>query len=158
MCWWPWAEAAGWRCPEATPHYHDRCGVLWSCLRLGEAFMGSGCAFPLSMLLPGGCHSTWTHRDSQPWGVDAGYGELQWFSADVHPASISHSPSRGKHPQPVYCQNNLDCPDRLPNPGPLNSSGFARTGFILMVSSCLSCCRAPEQLADWSVSSLKEEG
>lgn len=157
VCWWPWAEASGWRCPE--PHDHDRCGGLWSCSHLGEAFMSSACAFPLFVLLPGGRCSAWTRRGTHNlWGVGAGYGEVQWFSSDLHTASTSHPALRRKHPLAVYCQDNLGCPTRLPNPGLLNSSGFARTGLIFMVSSCLSFCRAPEQSRDWSMSSLKEEG
>lgn len=141
-----------------SPHDRDRCGGLCSCSHLGEAVMGTACAFPLSVLLPGGHHSTWTCRDSQPLGSEC----KVWRGAMVRckPTHSQCIPScfEEQTPTAVYCQNNLDCPNRLPNPGPLNSSGLARTGFIFMVSSCLSCCRAPEQLADWSVSSLKEEG
>lgn len=46
------------------------------------------------------------------WGVAAGYGEVQWFSADLHTASTSHPALRSKHTLPVYGQDNLDCPAR----------------------------------------------
>lgn len=86
--------------------------------------MGSACAFPLSVAItlpgPAGTHSL--------WGVGAGCGEVQWFSADIHTASTSHPALRSKRPLPVYCQNNLDCPDRLPNPGPLTPLDLPELG------------------------------
>lgn len=72
----------------ASPHDHDRCGGLWSCLYLGEAFMGSACAFPLFVLLPGGRHSAQTRRDSQPLGVqgmERCNGSVQTYIQPVHP-------------------------------------------------------------------------
>lgn len=149
-------EAAGWRCPElpvlVTAADAVVCGAAHILGRLSRA---QCVCFPLFMLLPGGRCSPHTRRDSQPlWS-----GCRVWRGAMVRC-------------RPMYNQYILSClEEQTPDAelwlsgksccqilAFLNCSRFARTGFIFVVSSCLCCCRAPEQLAAWSVSNLREEG
>lgn len=117
--WWPWAEATGRRCPElpvlVTMAGAMICGAAHILGRLSRAqrvlFLCLCCCL-VAVALPAPVGTRSLCR------AGAGYGEVQWFSADLRTTSASHPALRTKHPV-----LNSGCPDRLrkimlPNSGP----------------------------------------
>ena len=120
VCWWPWVEAAGWRCPElpvlVTVAGTVVCGAAHILGTLSWAqcvlFLCLCCRLvAVALPAPVGTHSLCR--------AGAGYEEVQWFGADLCSTRTSCPALRSKH-----LVLNLGCPNwlrkmMLPNPGPV---------------------------------------